>query len=619
MCHQVPEYIIKWYEQLLKHRLIKATVKDEIRYLRPTKGSPQGGVLSPTLWNLQMDSILSSHHGWTSLHGFADDLIITCEGTNLLEMGRSMQERIEQVLSWGTAHGLQFSAPKTQAIVFHNRRGKGCKFTKPKIYMNGEEIEYSENVKYLGIWLNQRLSWTHHIKQVQQKAIKATMTLSRMAKSIWGMRPEVAWWTYTSMVRPILLYGAIVWAPKLTKGQIKLLTKVQHLNLSLITGCFRTTPADGLNTIMGIPPIDLIALQVALNTASRIYGENLRDLPANGTGHLNKVRDELDSTELNLQQPEETHPMIWENLERQDYEGYQEGLNCYTDGSKTEQGVAFVWCITSGKYVMDTGGGRLRDENSVYQAEMYALLRLSQALIDRSRYKELVDTHVFSDSLSAIQVLMDVNLPDELAYRTKNNWLEIKRYYAPKVTLGWVRGHNDNTGNELADVLAKGYTSGQMIDTQVPTPRSWSKKVTKAHIWKKWKSRYIGLQGLRQTKANIGTPIPGLHGITKKLSRLQLKTLTCLITGHGAVLKHLERMGLTEDTTCRICDISTEDTLHWLQDCPALFRTRYYLDFNHMTLDDTFTKQDLVAYISSLLTLAESSQIRGICDGSIIY
>ncbi len=56
--HGTPTGIIEWYENVLSGRRITAQLQGEERVVTPTRGSPQGGVLSPLIWNLIMDSLL---------------------------------------------------------------------------------------------------------------------------------------------------------------------------------------------------------------------------------------------------------------------------------------------------------------------------------------------------------------------------------------------------------------------------------------------------------------------------------------------------------------------------------------------------------------------------------
>jgi len=65
---------------------------------------------------------------------------------------------------------------------------------------------------------------------------------------------------YTAIVRPILLYGNIVWWPFLEKNcYLRILHKIQRRAELCISGALCTTATEALNTILDLQPLDLLA------------------------------------------------------------------------------------------------------------------------------------------------------------------------------------------------------------------------------------------------------------------------------------------------------------------------------------------------------------------------
>lgn len=60
------------------------------------------------------------------------------------------------------------------------------------------------------------------------------------------------------------------------------------------------------------------------------------------------------------------------------------------------------------------------------------------------------------------------------------------RYMGCQITIGWIPGHRDITGNEHADITAKsGIVIGERVDTGMG--RSERKGIIKEHIEEKWR------------------------------------------------------------------------------------------------------------------------------------
>lgn len=79
-----------------------------------TKGSPQGSVLSPDLWNLVMSTLLRRLDADRQHYiAYADDLLILIAGNSRLEIERRAAQGVAIVENWATANHLTFSTSKT--------------------------------------------------------------------------------------------------------------------------------------------------------------------------------------------------------------------------------------------------------------------------------------------------------------------------------------------------------------------------------------------------------------------------------------------------------------------------------------------------------------------------
>ena len=58
------------------------------------------------------------------------------------------------------------------------------------------------------------------------------------------------------------------------------------------------------------------------------------------------------------------------------------------------------------------------------------------------------------------------------------------------------------------------------------------------------------------------------------MSKLELRRITVLLTGHCALRHHLKKMGKTTDDTCRLCFEEKETAKHVRCECVAVARIR---------------------------------------------
>ena len=103
--------------------------------------------------------------------------------------------------------------------------------------------------------------------------MKRTKSSLKIGKSTigkkWGLGPKQAYWLHTAIVRPMLMYGSLVWI-KGVKGAVikKELVKVQRLACLMITRAMRSTPTAGIEAMLGLEPLEITAMESAIATST---------------------------------------------------------------------------------------------------------------------------------------------------------------------------------------------------------------------------------------------------------------------------------------------------------------------------------------------------------------
>jgi len=522
----------------------------------------------------------------------------------------SIQGEVDYAIEWGKQRGLSFNPTKTQCILFSRRYRSTLLKSPPLTKVNSNSIPLSKTVTYLGVTLHHRLNWTPHITRVAKKAKTALMTAARCVGKKWGLSPKMALWAYEVCCRPKITYAAHIWQPYISKTHKKLLESVQRLGLLLVTSTTRASPTAALEIICDAPPLDLYLQQMATQTYLRIL-PILETSPSNFPlkGHLWYLNNNF----LSIHQSPISDLVPYCPAPPQDTflpplpcvthppNPIHPGIICYTDGSKMDQNVGYGWAITAGNQVIDENYGRLDPTHTVFQAELVALNEVASFLANNletyNKYPSLIT--FLCDSKAAIDAIRSHKNNSDIAQKCVLS-LEKLKSLGYRVVLDWVKGHNDTTGNEYADYLARLGGQSPLAPSYTPRlPYVLLKSKIKEKIATLWQARWSSRKDCRQSKYAL----PMISTCSKTglidLDRMKLKCACSLLTGHGPFLYHLTNLKIATSDTCRLCLEGIEDAYHLINFCPSLEASRVLF----CDIDPPFntTNSDLLTVILELI------------------
>ena len=266
--HGVNAVLTGWIENMLKKRAVRLASGDQQSAI-VVKVCPQAGVLSPLLWNMVVNDLitmLNASHYYTI--GYADDLTIIITGKFANTVFDVTQAALRIVEQWCNNYELSVNPTKTELIMFTNRRNlEDNRLTT----LLGSELQLTNETKYLGVTLDSKLNWSRHLDHKISKASITFWQCRAMIGKKWGLSPKTILWLYTTVIRPIITYGAIVWWPrtKLSIVQARL-QSFQRLACMAITGGMATTPTAEIETMLDLPPLHLFIKHEAAITAARL-------------------------------------------------------------------------------------------------------------------------------------------------------------------------------------------------------------------------------------------------------------------------------------------------------------------------------------------------------------
>ena len=315
-------------------------------------------------------------------------------------------------------------------------------------------------------------------------------------------------------------------------------------------GPFRdNTPGDSLEVLFDIIPLDLFILGESRKAKYRLKPNFDYDWSGQGQGkRLGHIRQaKMDEREMGITQitcDKINRLPIWEkDYEVLDFgigEDRYQGYRCYTDGSKTRNGVGSGLCVMMHGHIMKTRCYGLNDFCTVFQAEIYAIKRACEILTDMkdglANDPEFGTIRILSDSQAALLALDKVDTESQLVLDTK---LALNRLgKALKVQLGWIKAHVNYKGNEMADTLAKTGIRVNQSELIGPSRAAINAQIT-SHIYDKWNERWVSNNNHRQSKKFMPDVYQrGRAKLARGLSRQDTGILVRNITGHAFLQRH---------------------------------------------------------------------------------
>ena len=564
----------RWTKSYLHNRRARVLVDGQHgKEVLLRQGVPQGGVLSPTLFILFINDLVSEIPKGVQAALYADDLVLWCTEDYASTATYRMNMALERVSTWTERWCVTINRDKTTGTLFT----LSPKETVKKLAMGTTTIKMEDQQTYLGVTYDKRLTWNHHITQAEMKARRKLNIMRKLAGTEWGSNEQVLKSVYQGAVRPHLEYGSNSWMTA-AKTHLETLDKVQNNALRIITGGMKSTPIQQMEKLTGIAPLCQRRKQKAMTQDMKYkcnkdqpMGKRLENL---SSGRLNRSSFAHETWKLNQEhqgklptiQPinftldnppwqdkdgkvrvNMTVPGITKKDEQNDIvkktltqamleESYpkETWVHAYTDGSAKDA----TSCGGAGVFIQHPDGEEQNRAEATgkhctnYKAEVDALIHAAELVKDRVDQ----DTQVvfLTDALSVLQAYCGGQLPE--LENTLNNLKCLQK------VLQWVPSHCGLKGNEEADKLAKKGSQNEQPDKPVSL--------------KECRTIIKSLFRPKQTSDSY-------HSLPRKEQVIIMR----LRTGHNRLNRHMHKVMKKAPSPLCSCGEADQDAAHILQDC----------------------------------------------------
>ena len=219
---------LEWIRSFLADRTQPVVADGETsRPANVSSGVPQRTVLGPLLFLVYINDLPLRVKSTSRL--FADDCMLY-RTINSEADPKTLQEDLDNLQDWERDWMMSFNPDKYEVIRITNKR----RIINSQYSIHGQQLQETNKAKYLGVTIDNKLTWGPHINAMTKKANNTTACLGRNIASCPRNIKELS---YKSLVRPQVEYASTVWDPpppgSYAHEILPTFDNIDHINKSL--------------------------------------------------------------------------------------------------------------------------------------------------------------------------------------------------------------------------------------------------------------------------------------------------------------------------------------------------------------------------------------------------
>ena len=258
LCYGIRGPALEWFTSYLYNRQQFVVIGTESSSLQTiNSGVPQGSVLGPLLFLLYINDMPLVSEIINCIL-FADDTTYLHHSLSLDDLYVTVNRELDKLNGWLSANKLEINTDKTKYIIFSTSQRKPYFQLTPSdhfVSLNNMTIENTNTTKFLGLHLDENMSFKNHISEISKKVIKGIYLLKRASKVLPTTTLKIL---YSSLVLPYLNYGLLSWG-----GVCKKDSKYSILNQGESTNV--------MSTLTNLHILQKKAIRVVSKTHSRAH------------------------------------------------------------------------------------------------------------------------------------------------------------------------------------------------------------------------------------------------------------------------------------------------------------------------------------------------------------
>lgn len=262
--NRVNDNIIEIINSYLKDRKFRVKIEDDTSTPKTiAAGVPQGSILGPTLYNLFTQDIPRPTKAEIGL--YADDTAIYYAHRNLTTLHKTLQKDLENTQNWFQKWRININVQKTQAVFFQHRRRP----RRPnQLVINNHQTEWKTTATYLGVTLDDKLTYTHHVKKIKQKIGSLARELYPLLNVNSKLSIENKRTIINTILMPVATYAGEIWHQTTERQKQQMQSKINNI-VRLAANAPKYLPNKTLFKELNLQTLETLINKRTLKTAEK--------------------------------------------------------------------------------------------------------------------------------------------------------------------------------------------------------------------------------------------------------------------------------------------------------------------------------------------------------------
>src|SRR5436190_10385734 len=260
-----------WIRSFFQNRKVQLKFDENVQEITDVNiDISQDSSVSSVLFLIYIRFLLSERSNISErILSYVNDVDLAVSSKSIEENCQLLQKLAEDLLLDSKQNCMQFDVDKTELIHFHSKRSFDLKNELYSVKVGETVFQPKELVKYLGIWLDSKLSFKAHVEKKIASAQKILMQIERLSNTEKGLSFQAMRQLYIACISSVADYGVPIWWDN-QKHLLEKFQKLQNQTLRKILDTFKTSPISAMEIEASISPPKVRFNRICKNYALRI-------------------------------------------------------------------------------------------------------------------------------------------------------------------------------------------------------------------------------------------------------------------------------------------------------------------------------------------------------------